>query len=403
MAVGLQAPKDIKPVSGIQLSAVYAGIRKANKPDVILIQIAAHSRVSAVFTQNRFCAAPVLVAKEHLQNQATRFLLINAGNANAGTGRQGLEAAQRSCAAVAEQAGCDSAAVLPFSTGVIGEHLPVEKISKVIPELFKQLNADSWLTAAQAIMTTDTIAKAVSRQLICNGKQVTITGIAKGAGMICPNMATMLGFIATDADIAQDTLDELHRQAVEQSFNAITIDGDTSTNDACVLIATGAAKVSIGKSDAFYKQFVAALSEVYLHLAHAVVRDAEGATKFVTVKIEGGADVDDCRKVAYAIAHSPLVKTAIFASDANWGRILAAAGRAGVDLDVERIMLSINGVVILEQGQKSAAYTEQRGAAAMAAAEIEIIMNLGAGKGSACVWTSDLSHEYVSINADYRS
>jgi glutamate N-acetyltransferase/amino-acid N-acetyltransferase len=403
MAVGLQAPQDLKPVIGTRLSIAYAGIRKANKPDVVLIEIAKNSRVAAVFTQNQFCAAPVLVAKEHLRSRSTRYLLINAGNANAGTGRQGEEAARRSCSSVAEQAGCNTVSVLPFSTGVIGEHLPVEKIEKVMPELFNKLSADGWLDAAQGIMTTDTVAKAVSKQIVYKGKTVTITGIAKGAGMICPDMATMLGFIATDADITQDLLKKLQRQAVAQSFNAITIDGDTSTNDACVLIATGGAKVAVREKGAFYRQFVSQLMEVYRLLAQAIVRDAEGATKFVTVRVEGGAKEDGCRKIAYAIAHSPLVKTALFASDANWGRIVAAAGRAGVKFDAKRVSLSVNGVTILAKGQKSAAYTEERGSAAMAAAEIEIIMNLGAGRASACVWTSDLSHEYVSINADYRS
>jgi glutamate N-acetyltransferase / amino-acid N-acetyltransferase len=404
MAVGLSEPRDILAVSGVRLVCGHAGIRKNGKDDLVLIEIARGGRVAAVFTRNRFCAAPVLLAKRHLQKKFPRYLLINAGNANAGTGDEGLKRAQRSCEALAQAAGCAVTEVLPFSTGVIGEHLPVDRIEQALPGLVSRLDADSWMQAARGIMTTDTVAKAVSRRLQAGDKEIVITGIAKGAGMICPDMATMLAFIATDAEIPPPMLDKLHKQAVQQSFNAITIDGDTSTNDACLLIATGGSGIAldrIGRSQR--EQFVQALSEVYRLLAQAVVRDAEGATKFVAVRVRGGDSKSDCRKIAYAVANSPLVKTALYASDANWGRILAAAGRAGVDLDPERVSLGINGVAIFSKGAKSAAYTEEQGARVMAESEIEILIDLGHGSATHTVWTSDLSHDYVSINADYRS
>lgn len=404
MAVGLNEPRDLLAVSGIRLASGHAGIRKNGKDDVVLIEIARGGRVSAVFTRNRFCAAPVLLAKKHLQKKFPRYLLINAGNANAGTGDEGLKRAQRSCSALAQAAGCAVIEVLPFSTGVIGEHLPVEKIEQALPELLRRLDAESWMQAARGIMTTDTVAKAVSRKFVVGDGEIVITGMAKGAGMICPDMATMLGFIATDAEIPLPLLDKLHKQAVQQSFNAITIDGDTSTNDSCLLIATGGSGIAldrIGRNQR--EQFVQALSEVYRLLAQAIVRDAEGATKFVTVRVRGGDSKSDCRKIAYAVAHSPLVKTALYASDANWGRILAAAGRAGVDLDPGRVSLSVNGVLIFNEGVKSPSYTEEQGARAMAESEIEIEISLGNGSASHAIWTSDLSHDYVSINADYRS
>lgn len=404
MAVGLSEPRDILAVSGIRLASGYAGIRKNGKDDLVLIEIAKGGRVSAVFTRNRFCAAPVLLAEKHLQKKFPRYLLINAGNANAGTGDEGIKRAQRSCSALAQMAGCAVTEVLPFSTGVIGEHLPVEKIEQALPELLRRLDAASWMQAARGIMTTDTVAKAVSRKLRVGDGEIVITGIAKGAGMICPDMATMLGFIATDAEIPLPMLDKLHKQAVRQSFNAITIDGDTSTNDSCLLIATGGSGIALDKIGRNQReQFVQALSEVYRLLAQAIIRDAEGATKFVTIRARGGDSKSDCRKIAYAVAHSPLVKTALYASDANWGRILAAAGRAGVDLDPGRVSLSVNGVVIFSKGMKSPVYTEEQGARAMAGSEIEILIDLGRGSATHTVWTSDLSHDYVSINADYRS
>lgn len=312
MAVGLSEPQNILPVPGIRLASCHSGIRKTGKDDLVLIEISKGSRVSAVFTRNRFCAAPVLLAKKHLEKKFPRYLLINAGNANAGTGDEGLKRAQRCCAALAQEAGCTLTEVLPFSTGVIGEHLPVEKIEKAIPTLLRKLDAGSWMLAAQGIMTTDTVAKAVSRKVKIGDSEIVVTGTAKGAGMICPDMATMLSFIATDAEIPHPMLDKLHKQAVQQSFNAITIDGDTSTNDACVLIATGGSGIALDKvSKSQREQFVQALSEVYRLLAQAVVRDAEGATKFVTIRVRGSKSKSDCRKIAYAVAHSPLVKSAL--------------------------------------------------------------------------------------------
>lgn len=403
MPVGLSLPADLLPVPGIRLAAVHAGLRKTQRADVVLLELQAGSRAAALFTRNRFCAAPVIVAKEHLNAAAPRFLLINAGNANAGTGSQGLLDARQCCEALAGLVGCAPAAVLPFSTGVIGQPLPVGKLVKVLPEAIAGLDESGWLAAANGIMTTDTQPKAVSRRVTVNGRHITITGIAKGAGMICPDMATMLAFIATDALIEKDLLGNLHAQAVERSFNRITIDGDTSTNDACVLVASGASGVEVAKTAAFYQTFIAALESVYLYLAHAVVRDAEGATKFVAVSVAQGASEEDCSKIAYTVAHSPLVKTALFASDANWGRILAAVGRAGVAVDISRVGIEINGVAILRRGQPDPAYTEAAGARAMAADEIVIRIELGLGDQEFTVWTSDLSHEYVSINADYRT
>lgn len=403
MSVGLQPPADLLSVPGVRLAAVYAGVRKTSRADVVLLELAPGGRTAATFTRNRFCAAPVTVAKEHLQAAAPRFLLINAGNANAGTGSQGLLDARACCTALADLAGCTPEQVLPFSTGVIGQRLPVDKIIRALVPASDGLNDNGWLAAANGIMTTDTQVKAVSRRVEANGRYLTITGIAKGAGMICPDMATMLAFIATDASIEAELLNDIHKQAVERTFNRITVDGDTSTNDACVLSASGASGVEVEKSSTFYGGFIAALESVYLHLAQAVVRDAEGATKFVTVNVEQGASEEDCRKVAYTVAHSPLVKTALFASDANWGRILAAVGRAGVTIDIDRVGIEVNGVVILRQGQPDPDYTEAAGARAMAAEEIVIRIELGLGDSGFTVWTSDLSHEYVSINADYRT
>lgn len=403
MPVGLPLPTDLLPVSGVRLAAVHAGLRKTSRADVVLFELAKGSRVAATFTRNRFCAAPVTVAKTHLSAAEPRFLLINAGNANAGTGSQGLLDAQQCCRELADLAVCASDQVLPFSTGVIGQLLPVGKIVKALPEALDKLDENGWLAAANGIMTTDTQPKAVSRRVEANGKRLTITGIAKGAGMICPDMATMLAFIATDALIDPGLLQNLHKQAVERSFNRITIDGDTSTNDACVLAATGASGVAVEKTSPFYAEFVAALESVYLHLAQAVVRDGEGVSKFVTVCVEQGASEADCKTIAYTVAHSPLVKTALFASDANWGRILAAVGRSGVAVDIGKVDIEINGVSILRGGQPDPTYTEAAGARAMAEEEIVIRITLGLGNKDFTVWTCDFSHEYVSINADYRT
>ena len=389
-----------EPVAGIKLAAIHCGLRATPEPDLALLSIAEGSNVAAMFTQNQFCAAPVLVAKQHSQQQTPRMLLINAVNANVGNGAAGVQVAQQCCQQVAALAGCQTTAVLPFSTGVIGQPLPVEKLQAALPELYAGLNVNAWQAAARAIMTTDTVPKWSSRQLTVDGKTVTITGIAKGAGMICPNMATMLAFIATDAMIAPTALPAVHAQAVAESFHRITVDGDTSTNDACVLIATGASGVA---DSADSSDFITALHAVYRDLAQAIIRDAEGASKFVTIRVEQGVSVAACRQIATTIAHSPLVKTALYASDANWGRILAAIGRAGVPLVIDKVSLQINAVPIFHNGQLVSDYTETAGAAAMAASEIEILVQLGQGEYSDTLWTSDLSHDYVTINASYRS
>ncbi|MGM0563619.1 MAG: bifunctional glutamate N-acetyltransferase/amino-acid acetyltransferase ArgJ [Pseudomonadota bacterium] len=408
MAVNLSAPQadDLKPVDGLRLASVYAGIRKARRDDLVLLALDPGATTAAVFTRNAFCAAPVQVARQHLGESAPRYLLINAGNANAGTGDKGLQAARASCRMVAEQGGCESTEVLPFSTGVIGEYLPVERIGNAMTELFGQLSSDNWLAAAEAITTTDTVAKAVSRQCrLADGRVITVTGMAKGAGMICPDMATLLAYVATDAPVGQTLLSELLKTVVADSFNSITVDGDTSTNDACVLMATGAAggsEIEAGSDDEFY--LLGCLKDVFKFLAQACIRDAEGATKLITLNVSAAASREEARTLAYTIAHSPLVKTALFASDPNWGRILAAVGRAGIDqLDLSRVSIHLNGVCIVEGGERDAAYTEEAGAAAMAASEIEIAIGLGRGDATAQVWTCDLGYEYVRINAEYRT
>jgi len=403
MAVGLKAPATLHPVKGIRLSATHCGIKQDSAvKDLVLIEIAEGSSVAAVFTQNRFCAAPVTVARLHLQEvPAPRFLLINSGNANAGTGIEGIQAATRTSAAVAQAGKVNSEAVLPFSTGVIATALADEKITAAVPALYASLQADSWLQAAIGIMTTDTLPKAFSKQLEVEGQLVSITGIAKGSGMIRPNMATMLSYVATDAVIDPDELQALLEQSVASSFNSITVDGDTSTNDACVLIATGASGMHIsGQQD----DFVAALTEVFIQLAQAIIRDGEGATKFVTIEVEQALSEGDAREIAYCIAHSPLVKTALFASDPNWGRILAAIGRARVDrLDIKCIDLYLGATCLLKNGLPDPEYTEASGQAAMQGDAITISVNLNQGSDSARIWTTDLSYDYVKINAEYRS
>jgi glutamate N-acetyltransferase/amino-acid N-acetyltransferase len=403
MPVNLKYPENILPVAGVKTAVAYAGIRKKQQNDLVLFELHPDTQVAAVFTQNRFCAAPVIVARAHLNAAMPRYLLINAGNANAGTGPQGLADARECCAAMAEIGSCRVDAVLPFSTGVIGQPLPVDKLKNALPALQAALNENGWMDAAHGIMTTDTLPKVVSQQLEWNGKPVTITGIAKGAGMIRPDMATMLAFIATDVKIDAPLLNQLHRQAVNISFNRITVDGDTSTNDACVLAATGASGITVTADSGFYAEFSIALESVYQRLAQAIVRDAEGATKFVSIEVTEGASEDGCKAIAYTVAHSPLVKTALFASDANWGRILAAVGRAGVDLDINAVSITINGIRILTNGRPDPAYTEADGAKALAPEEIEIRIALGCGDKAFTVWTCDFSHEYVSINADYRT
>ncbi len=406
MAVGLTGLPVLHPVPGLRLGTASAGIKKPGRRDIVLIEMPPEAHCAAVFTRNAFCAAPVLVAKRHLAASTPRYLLINTGNANAGTGEQGLRDAVACCEATAAVAGVSAAEVLPFSTGVIGEPLPAGKVTAALPAAFADLNAGNWVAAAHGIMTTDTVAKGASRQLEINGHRVTITGIAKGAGMIRPDMATMLSFIATDAAVEPGLLQRCLQAAVEVSFNAITIDGDTSTNDACVLIATGRSGLPllVSEQDPAYVAFALAVSDVCTALAQAVVRDGEGATKFMTVEIENGADAEECRQVAYAIAHSPLVKTAFFASDPNWGRILAAVGRAGVaGLDVGRINIYLDEVCIVQGGGRAPAYQESFGQAVMEREEITVRVQLGRGACAARVWTCDFSYDYVRINAEYRT
>jgi glutamate N-acetyltransferase/amino-acid N-acetyltransferase len=403
------APDQLFPVAGVKLGVTEAGIRKANRRDLTLIELAPGSRAAGVFTKNRFCAAPVQLCREHLKTEGIRALVINTGIANAGTGEPGMEAARQSCAAVAKLLDVRADEVLPFSTGVIMEPLPVERLKAGLPGCLSALRADGWHAAAHAIMTTDTVAKAASRKVGAGSTAATITGISKGAGMIRPNMATMLGFVATDATISQPMLERLVKEAADESFNCITVDGDTSTNDSFMMIATGAAGVVVAtRSDVHYAPLRAAVIEVARELAQAIVRDGEGATKFITVAVEGGHDRDECRKVAYAIGHSPLVKTAFFASDPNLGRILAAIGYAGIDdLDTTRIRVWLAGsgtpVLVAEAGGRAASYREELGAAVMREAEITVRVDLGRGAAQATVWTCDFSYDYVKINADYRS
>ena len=400
-------PAALFPVAGFQLGVAEAGIRKANRRDLVVMTWDQGASVAGVFTRNRFCAAPVQVCRDHLAAaSAPRALLINTGNANAGTGADGLARAQRSCAALAELLGLAPEQVLPFSTGEIMEPLPVERIIAGLPAALADRAPDHWAAAAQGIMTTDTVPKAVSRQLQIGGHSVTITGISKGAGMIRPNMATMLGFIATDASVAQPVLQALVREAADASFNRITIDGDTSTNDSLLVVATAqAGHATITSLDSAEAElFRAALIAVAQQLAQAIVRDGEGATKFITVSVDGGASSAECQRVAYAIAHSPLVKTAFFASDPNLGRILCAVGYAGIDdLDPGLIDLYLDDVHVAHQGGRHPAYQEADGQRVMQQSEITVRVLLHRGDASATVWTCDLSHDYVSINADYRS
>lgn len=408
MAVNLLPPQQqsIYPIAGVRLGVAQAGIRKANRYDLTLIELAPQTVVSGVFTQNRFCAAPVQVCREHLaQSASIRALLINTGIANAGTGEQGLYAANKSCEELANLLHIDAQQVLPFSTGVIMEPLPVNKLVQALPQAVANLQDNHWLEAAQAIMTTDTVAKAYSKKIDLNGQQITITGISKGSGMIHPNMATMLGFIATDAKLTPRAAQQLVREAVEQSFNRITIDGDTSTNDSFVLMATQQQGPEIDDLKSAHGQLLAsAVIEVASQLAQAMVRDGEGATKFITITVKGGKTQQECLQVAFAIAHSPLVKTAFFASDPNLGRILAAVGYAGIpDMEQQLIELYLDDVHVVTQGGRNPAYCEEEGQRVMAKSEIRICVDLNRGKACETVWTCDLSHDYVSINADYRS
>ncbi|MDN2713043.1 bifunctional glutamate N-acetyltransferase/amino-acid acetyltransferase ArgJ [Janthinobacterium sp. SUN118] len=412
MAVNSPKPvaADLKAVAGIEIGVAEAGIKKPNRKDLLVLKLAPTATVAGVFTLNRFCAAPVQISKANLAAVTAgaapiRALLVNTGNANAGTGESGLADAQASCAALAELLGCTPQQILPFSTGVILEPLPVQRLVAGLPQAVAALTSDNWFSAAEAIMTTDTQPKAGSRTVTIAGHTVTLTGISKGAGMIKPNMATMLGFLAFDATVAQSVLDQLVKQAADKSFNCITIDGDMSTNDSFMLVATGAGSLVIDSIDSpHYAALAAAVTELSTFLAQAIVRDGEGATKFMTVTVEDGRNVEECRKIAYSIAHSPLVKTAFFASDPNLGRILAAIGYAGVDdLDVGQLNLYLDDVWVAKNGGRNPDYQEQDGQRVMQQSEITIRVKLARGDATATLWTCDLSHDYVSINADYRS
>jgi glutamate N-acetyltransferase / amino-acid N-acetyltransferase len=408
MAVNSPLPirAQLTPVLGLQLGYAQAGIKKPGRKDVLVLKLAPGATVAGVFTTNRFCAAPVQVSKDHLAGtQPIVALVVNTGNANAGTGEAGLANANATCAALAKLLGCEANQILPFSTGVILEPLPLEKLVAGLPAAIANLNEDRWFDAAEAIMTTDTQPKAASRVVTIAGKRVTMTGISKGAGMIKPNMATMLGFMACDAKISQPVLQTLVKQAADASFNCITIDGDTSTNDSFMLMATGAGELEItDATSADYHALAEAVIGLSQELAQMIVRDGEGATKFITVRVEQGRDLEECRKIAYAIGHSPLVKTAFFASDPNLGRILAAIGYAGVnDLDVNQINLYLDDVWVAKQGGRNPDYQEQDGQRVMKQSEITVRVTLARGEATATIWTCDLSHDYVSINADYRS
>ena len=406
MPVGLKELPTLHPVPGVRLGTTTAGIRKQGRRDLVVIECAPGTKAAAVFTQNRFCAAPVIVAREHLAESAPRALLINTGCANAGTGAPGIEDARACCAALARELGCTPHEILPFSTGVIGERLPLERVVAGIPGCLAGLGADGWPDAAAGIMTTDTVPKGASRQFKLGGKTVTVTGIAKGAGMIRPDMATMLAFVATDAAVSPDVLQVVLADAARVSFNRITVDGDTSTNDACVLLATGRAEHPELRAPqgAGHEALMRAVTEVCMELAQAIVRDAEGATKFITIEVTGGASEADCLAVAYTIAHSPLVKTAFFAGDPNWGRILAAVGRAPVSrLDANAVTIHLDDVCVVRAGALDPGYREERGRAVLGKPEITVRVDLGVGGARAHIWTSDLSHDYVRINAEYRS
>ena len=405
MAVGLGDLPVLHPVSGFELGIASAGIKKPGRRDVGVMRCAPGSTVAGVYTQNAFCAAPVVLCKQRMQS-APRYLVTNTGNANAATGEPGLQAANAVCAQLAQLVDCPIEQVLPFSTGVIGEPLPVEKINAALPAALADLSTDHWAIAGEGIMTTDTLPKGASVQFEHQGVTVTVTGISKGAGMIRPNMATMLGYMATDAAVSQDVLQNLLHDAANKSFNRITIDGDTSTNDSCILVATGQAQVApiTQPEGELYHALREAINQVAMQLAQAIVRDGEGATKFVTVQVQGGAQQQECLDVAYAVAHSPLIKTALFASDPNWGRIVAAIGYAGVhDLNIEGVNVFLDDVCIVAQGGRAQSYTEEQGAAIMQHSEITIRIELGRGACSETIWTTDLSHEYVRINAEYRS
>lgn len=393
-------------VAGVKLGVAQAGIKKVDHDDLVVIALAPGTRTSALFTKNAFRAAPVQLAETHLEVAETqpRYLLINTGNANAGTGETGIQSASQCCEALARLTDTDAGVVLPFSTGVIGEPLSAEQIGAALPAALHDLRDAGWERAAGAILTTDTRAKLRSAAVELDGQCCTITGIAKGAGMICPNMATMLAFVATDAAIEAPLLNEMLSAAVKASFNRITVDGDTSTNDAVTLSATGQSGVEITAGSEQAEQFAQALTSLMIELAQDIVRDGEGASKFVEIRVTGGESEAACDQVARTVAHSPLVKTALFASDPNWGRILAAIGRAGLeDLDTDAVSIHLNGALIAEQGARAASYTEAKGQEAMAAGDLVIDISLDRGDAESVIWTTDLSYDYVRINAEYRT
>ena len=408
MPVKLTAPQasSLLPVRGVKLGFSEAHIRKPNRKDVLVMTLVEGSNVAGVFTLNQFCAAPVILCKDFLaQKSGIRALLVNTGCANAGTGEDGLNRARQTCDALGNLLNLQANQILPFSTGVILESLPTDRLIAGLPAAIENLKEDNWLNAAEAIMTTDIVAKGTSRSIMLDGHNITITGISKGSGMIHPNMATMLGYIATDANVSQSALESITHHAVNKSFNCITVDGDTSTNDSLILMATNqAGNTVISESSENFIALRDALTEVAIELAQAIVRDGEGATKFMTISVEGGRDETECRKVAYAIAHSPLVKTAFFASDPNLGRILAAIGYAGVEqLDVNMLKLYLGDVLVAENGGRASAYLEEQGSAVMKESEILVRVDLARGKANCTVWTCDFSYDYVKINADYRS
>ncbi len=404
MSVGEALTGQVFSIEGVRLAAASASIKKQGRKDTVLLELSEGTTTAGVFTRNAFCAAPVVICRDHLSRENPRYFIINSGNANAAVGIKGVDDALEVCSYVGATVGVGVSQVLPFSTGVIGERLPVHKITSVCEQLHDGLNSEGWKSAAEGIMTTDTRPKVASIEVEVNNSPVKITGMCKGSGMIRPDMATLLVFLATDAVISKDLLNQLLRGAVNQSFNRISVDSDTSTNDSCVLSATGKSGVVVNEGSESYRQFSTALNSLCLKLAQEIVRDGEGATKFVEVQVEGGLDSRECLLIAYSIADSPLVKTAIFASDANWGRIIMAIGKAGVvDLDVELVDVFLGSVCLVRAGQKDAGYREELGAAEMAKEEILIRVSLARGSASESVWTCDLSHDYVTINAEYRT
>lgn len=404
MAVNFTVFEDFAVVKGVRIGVAQSAVRYKDRDDMVVFELAEGTEVAGVFTTNAFCAAPVHICRRNLEKASPRYLLINTGNANAGTGPKGFKNAELSCAMLAKAAGVTAEQVLPFSTGVIGEPLNMEAFERGIPAALDNLSESNWARAGRGIMTTDTLPKGYSKQVEIDGKTVTITGLSKGAGMIMPNMATMLGFIATDASIPASVMQGWARKLADKSFNRITIDGDTSTNDSCVLMATGQSGVTITDGTSEAATIFAALEEVFQVLAQAIVRDGEGATKFVTIDVESAASQKEALDVGYTVAHSPLVKTALYASDANWGRILAAVGRSGVqNFDLDKVQIYLDDVQIVEDGGRCDSYTEEKGAAVLAQSEFTIRIQLGRGDINERLWTCDLSHDYVSINADYRS